>query len=42
MTEFELAYVDAQRGRDGRVRYWYFRRGGGAGACPVSRYPKSS
>jgi len=28
MTEFELPFVDAQRGRDGRVRYWYFRRGG--------------
>jgi hypothetical protein len=28
VTEFELPFVNAQRGRDGLVRYWYFRRGG--------------
>jgi integrase len=28
MTNFELPFVDAQRGRDGLVRYWYFRRNG--------------
>src|SRR5262245_66489259 len=28
MTDFELPYVNAQRGRDGRIRYWYFRRAG--------------
>jgi hypothetical protein len=28
MTQIELQYVDAQCGRDGLVRYWYFRRGG--------------
>lgn len=28
MTEFELPFVDAQSDRHGRVRYWYFRRGG--------------
>ena len=28
MTEFELPFVDAQKGRNGRVRYWYFRRSG--------------
>ena len=26
MTRVELPYVDAQRTRDGRVKYWYFRR----------------
>jgi hypothetical protein len=28
MTEFDLPYVNAQRDRDGRIRYWYFRRAG--------------
>jgi integrase len=28
MTKFELPFVDAQRGRDGAVKYWYFRRSG--------------
>ena len=28
MAGVELRFVDAQRGRDGRVRYWYFRRNG--------------
>ena len=28
MTEFDLPYVNAQRSRDGRIRYWYFRRSG--------------
>ena len=28
MVGVELRFVDAQRGRDGRVRYWYFRRNG--------------
>jgi integrase len=28
MTQFELPYVNAQRIRDGRIAYWYFRRGG--------------
>ena len=28
MTNFELPFVDAQRGRDGMVKYWYFRRNG--------------
>jgi integrase len=28
MTEFDLPFVDTQRGRDGRVRYYYFRRAG--------------
>src|SRR5262245_2851055 len=28
MTEFDLPYVNAQRGRDGRVLYFYFRRNG--------------
>jgi integrase len=28
MTQVELPYVNAQRARDGRVRYWYFRRAG--------------
>src|SRR6516225_6728690 len=28
MTQVELRYVDPQRGRDGRVQYWYFRRNG--------------
>jgi Phage integrase family len=28
MTSIKLPYVEVQRGRDGRVRYWYFRRNG--------------
>jgi hypothetical protein len=28
MTKFKLRFVDVQRGRDGRARYYYFRRGG--------------
>jgi hypothetical protein len=28
MTQLELNFVNPQRGRDGRVRYWYFRRAG--------------
>src|SRR5262245_61748838 len=28
MTQVELQYVKPERGRDGRVRYWYFRRNG--------------
>jgi site-specific recombinase XerD len=26
MTSIKLPYLNAQRGRDGRIRYWYFRR----------------
>ena len=28
MADIELRFVDVQRGRDGRIRYWYFRRNG--------------
>jgi len=28
MTQVDLAYVKPERDRDGRVRYWYFRRSG--------------
>jgi hypothetical protein len=28
MTQVEPPYVNAQRSRNGRLRYWYFRRGG--------------
>jgi integrase len=28
MTQIELPYVNAQRSRDGRLKYWYFRRAG--------------
>jgi integrase len=28
VTRIELPFVDPQRGRDGAVKYWYFRRGG--------------
>jgi hypothetical protein len=28
VTRVELAFVDARRARDGRVRYWYFQRNG--------------
>jgi integrase len=28
MTQVELPYVNAQRARDGRPKYWYFRRSG--------------
>jgi enterobacteria phage integrase len=28
MTKVDLNFVNAQKGRDGRVRYWYFRRDG--------------
>jgi hypothetical protein len=28
MTKIDLPYVNAQRGRDGRARYYYFRRDG--------------
>jgi len=28
MASIKLPYVDAQRARDGRIHYWYFRRGG--------------
>ena len=28
MTKIDLPFVDVQWGRDGRVRYWYFRRDG--------------
>jgi hypothetical protein len=28
MTQVELRYVKPERDRDGRVRYWYFRRNG--------------
>jgi nicotinamidase-related amidase len=36
MTEFELPFVDAQKSRDGKVAYWYFRRGG----TPAARRPE--
>jgi enterobacteria phage integrase len=36
MTNFELPFVDAQRGRDGLVRYWYFRRNGRRWRLPGS------
>jgi hypothetical protein len=28
MTELDLPYVNPQRDRNGRIRYWYFRRVG--------------
>jgi integrase len=28
MTDLELEFLDAQKDRNGRVRYWYFRRAG--------------
>jgi site-specific recombinase XerD len=34
MTYLKLPFVDAQRGRDGRKHYWYFRRNGSRWRLP--------
>ena len=34
MTKVDLPYINVQRGRDGRVRHWYFRRHGHRWALP--------
>ena len=36
MTEFDLPFVNEQRGRGGVVRYWYFRRNGRRWRLPGS------